>query len=166
MQRTIVGFHQDEAGDWVAELSCLHNQHVRHQPPFQERPWVVDETQRAAQVGAELNCPLCDRADLPDGLHLARIAGPFDADTLPPGLRHDHRVAERTWGCLRVHEGSVWFSMDSDPPVRVRVEAGGRQPIPPGVLHALTVDGSVRLTVEFLIGAPEAGVSSPPDGTG
>jgi tellurite resistance-related uncharacterized protein len=154
MHRAIVGFHQDEAGDWVAELSCLHNQHVRHQPPFQERPWVLDESQRAAQIGAALNCPLCDRAELPEGLHLARTAGPFDADTLPTGLRHGHRVAERTWGCLRVHEGSVWFSMESVPPLRVRVEAGGRQPIPPGVRHALTVDGPVRLTVQFLIGGP------------
>ena len=60
MQRTIIGFHQDEDGDWVAELSCLHNQHVRHRPPFQQRPWVLDESQRAARVGAELDCPLCD----------------------------------------------------------------------------------------------------------
>lgn len=150
----------------MAELSCLHNQHVRHQPPFQERPWVMDESGRAARVGAELECPLCDRAELPEGLHLARTAGPFDADTLPAGLRRGHRVAERTWGCLRVHEGSVWFSMDSDPPVRVRVEAGGRQPIPPGVLHALTLDGPVRLTVEFLVAVAQAGSSSPPSGAG
>jgi hypothetical protein len=32
--RPIVGFHQDEHQDWVAELSCGHNQHVRHRPPF------------------------------------------------------------------------------------------------------------------------------------
>jgi tellurite resistance-related uncharacterized protein len=166
MQRTIVRFHQDKDGDWVAELSCLHNQHVRHQPPFQERPWVMDESRRTARVGAELECPLCDRAELPEGLHLARTAGPFDADTLPAGLLRGHRVAERTWGCLRVHEGSVWFSMDSDPPVWVRVEAGGRQTIPPGVLHALTLDGPVRLTVEFLVGVLEAGWSSPPGGAG
>ena len=166
MQRTMVGFHQDEDGDWVAELSCLHNQHVRHQPPFQERPWVVDEFRRAARVGAEVECPLCDRAELPEGLHLARTAGPFDADTLPAGLRNGHRVAERTWGCLRVLQGSVWFSMDSDPPVRVRVQAGGRQPIPPGVLHALTLDGPVRLTVEFLRTEPPTALSSPLGGTG
>ena len=154
MQRRIVGFHQDEDGDWVAELSCLHNQHVRHQPPFQERSWVLEESGRAARIGAELNCPLCDRAELPEGLHLARTAGPFEAGTLPAGLRHGHRVAERTWGCLSVHEGSVWFSMESDPPVRVRVEAGGRQPIPPGVLHVLTLDGPVSLSVEFLTQLP------------
>jgi tellurite methyltransferase len=154
MQRGIVGFHQDEDGDWVAELSCLHNQHVRHQPPFQDRPWVLDESQRAARIGAELDCPLCDRAELPEGLRLARTAGPFEAHSLPPGLRNAHRVAEGTWGCLRVQEGSVLFSMESDPPVRVRVEAGGWLPIPPGVRHALTVDGPVRLTVDFLVPIP------------
>jgi len=151
MRRTISGFHQDEDGDWVARLSCWHNQHLRHRPPFQERPWVLEECGRAARVGAELDCPLCDRAELPEGLRLVRIAGPFDSGTLPPALRQEHRVAEGTWGCLRVQEGSVWFAMASDPPLEVRVRAGGRQPIPPGVAHALTVDGPVRLTVEFLV---------------
>ena len=32
---TITGFHQDAAGDWVAELACGHAQHVRHRPPWQ-----------------------------------------------------------------------------------------------------------------------------------
>lgn len=31
-QQPIVGFHQDEEGDWVASLACGHNQHVRHNP--------------------------------------------------------------------------------------------------------------------------------------
>ena len=39
MKRTIEGFRHDGAGEWVAELSCLHGQHVRHRPPFQERPF-------------------------------------------------------------------------------------------------------------------------------
>ena len=32
MIHTIDGFHQDADGDWVAELSCLHDQRVRHEP--------------------------------------------------------------------------------------------------------------------------------------
>jgi tellurite resistance-related uncharacterized protein len=153
VRRTIVGFHQDEDGDWVAELSCLHNQHVRHRPPFQERPWVLDGSERSARIGAGLDCPLCDRAELPDGLRLVRTAGPFDADTLPAGLRRDHRVAEATWGRLCVEAGSVRFSMGTEPPVDVRLEAGDRQPIPPSVPHALTLEGPVRLAVEFYVPA-------------
>ena len=34
----IIGFHQDEETNWVAELSCGHQQPVRHRPPFTERP--------------------------------------------------------------------------------------------------------------------------------
>ncbi len=149
MRREIVGFHQDQEGDWVAELSCLHNQHVRHRPPFQERAWVLDESGRASRLGAEVQCRLCDRAEFPEGLELARTAGPFDAGTLPAGLRRDHRVADGVWGCVQVESGSVRFSMRTEPPVDVRLEAGHRQPIPPGVPHALTVEGPVRLVVEF-----------------
>ncbi len=165
MQRSIVGFHQDDDGDWVAELSCLHNQHVRHRPPFQNRPWVMDDSGRAGRIGAPLDCPLCDRAEMPEGLSIARMAGPFDADTLPAGLRRHHRVAERTWGCVRVLEGGVVFSMESQPPLEVRLEAGGRQPIPPGVPHCLTVDGPVRLAVEFHVPAPPGQGSGPSRGT-
>src|SRR5579885_2174581 len=67
MKQRIVGFHQDEFGDWVAELSCNHQQHVRHQPPFQLRPWVISEQGRRQQLGAELECSKCDRE--PDYLH-------------------------------------------------------------------------------------------------
>ena len=59
MQRTITGFHQDEHGDWIATLSCGHTQHVRHKPPFIERPWVVTPEGRSAHLGARLTCGLC-----------------------------------------------------------------------------------------------------------
>jgi tellurite resistance-related uncharacterized protein len=149
--RTIDGFHQDDEGDWVAELSCVHNQHVRHQPPFQERPWVTSEAGRAAHVGAELDCPLCDRLELPAALELVRTAGPFDPDTLPAALRRAHVVADRTWGLLRVLEGEVVFAIETTPPFSARLDAGDEQPIPPAVAHLLRVDAPVRLTIDFLV---------------
>jgi len=68
MVRNIVGFHQDAEGDWVAELECGHRQHVRHRPPFQMRPWVLNREERAAHVGTTLDCPPCERIELPGGL--------------------------------------------------------------------------------------------------
>jgi uncharacterized protein DUF3565 len=59
LDRRIVGFHQDDEGHWVAELECGHNQHVRHQPPWQERPWVVTEAGRTGRLGTTLSCRLC-----------------------------------------------------------------------------------------------------------
>lgn len=151
MRRTIVGFHQDDEGDWVAELSCLHGQHVRHRPPFQERPWVVTEEGRSGRIGGELDCPPCDRAELPDGLTVSRTAGPFDAETVPAGLRRAHRVGEGTWGRLSVLEGEARFALETHPPIERRLGAGDLQAIPPGVPHAITVDGPVVLVVDFLV---------------
>jgi hypothetical protein len=59
MKRRIVGFHQDEEGHWVADLECGHTQHVRHQPPWILRPWVLTEEGRAAFIGHELVCLKC-----------------------------------------------------------------------------------------------------------
>lgn len=62
MQRRIVGFRQDEEAHWVAELECGHAQHVRHQPPWTNRPWVITPEGRARVLGSELDCRLCDEA--------------------------------------------------------------------------------------------------------
>jgi hypothetical protein len=61
MLRSIIGFHQDAERHWVAELECGHGQHVRHDPPWQVRPWVVDENSRRERLGSTLDCLRCDR---------------------------------------------------------------------------------------------------------
>lgn len=60
MNRKITGFHQDEQGDWVAELECSHRQHIRHNPPWTNHPWVVTEEGRRQWIGAELQCKECE----------------------------------------------------------------------------------------------------------
>jgi tellurite methyltransferase len=147
--RHITGFHRGDEGYWVAELDCCHSQHVRHRPPFQDRPWVVTEAGRAKRLGTELDCPLCDRAEPPEGLIVERTVGPFDETTLPAGLLRAHRIPAGTWGRLRVLEGSVDFSIDTDPPIEHHLDTGQIQPIPPEVNHELRPRGPVRLVVEF-----------------
>jgi hypothetical protein len=63
MDRQIVAFRQDDEGVWVADLACGHSQHIRHNPPFRLAPWVLDEHERQARIGADLECRLCDQAD-------------------------------------------------------------------------------------------------------
>jgi hypothetical protein len=60
MNQPIVGYHQDEYGDWVADLACGHGQHVRHQPPFTSRPWVLTRAGRDRYLGTSLNCKKCE----------------------------------------------------------------------------------------------------------
>jgi hypothetical protein len=60
MKQKIVGFHLDAEQDWVAELACGHNQHVRHRPPWIVRSWVVTDAGRRSMLGTELECKKCD----------------------------------------------------------------------------------------------------------
>jgi hypothetical protein len=60
VRRKILGYHRDEEGHWVADLECGHPQHVRHQPPWMERPWVLTPEGRASRIGMELDCKRCD----------------------------------------------------------------------------------------------------------
>lgn len=62
MKQPITGYHKDEENHWVARLACGHNQHVRHQPPWVNRPWVVSAEGRRAMLGFELNCVKCDES--------------------------------------------------------------------------------------------------------
>ena len=59
VQRRIVGFHQDGEGHWVADLECGHSQHMRHEPPWQVRSWVLTAEGRAGMVGQSLACAEC-----------------------------------------------------------------------------------------------------------
>jgi hypothetical protein len=60
VKQPIIGFHQDEEGHWVADLACGPTQHVRHDPPWQTRPWVITEEGRALKIGSVLECKKCD----------------------------------------------------------------------------------------------------------
>jgi tellurite methyltransferase len=151
MKQTITGFHQDEEGDWVAELSCGHNQHVRHNPPFQQRPWTLHAAGRAERLGTLLRCPPCDRAELPDAIRPVRSSPEWDEHTLPPGLRRAHQLAAGTWGRIVIHQGTLRFSMDCEP--ALSVELGPDSPpqaIPPGVPHEVQPLGHVRFSIDFL----------------
>ena len=139
----MTGFHQDDVGDWVAELECGHNQHVRHKPPFQVREWVVDEESRRSRIGARLECPLCDRGELPEAVTPVRNSAVWDEGSMPDGLRREHRLGPGTWGVLHVESGALRFS-------DMELAAGQIQVIPPGTVHEVEPLGHVRFWIEFL----------------
>ena len=66
MNQAITGFHKDEQGDWVAELHCGHFQHVRHNPPWVSRPWVITDQGRDDMLGHQLFCKKCQEGALKD----------------------------------------------------------------------------------------------------
>jgi hypothetical protein len=60
MQQAIIDFALNDEQHWYAILACGHTQHVRHTPPWQNRPWVMTEIGRQEKIGMLLECKLCN----------------------------------------------------------------------------------------------------------
>jgi len=147
--RPIDGFHQDEHGDWVAELRCGHGQHVRHKPPFWSRPWVLTDEGRAEKLGAKLPCVLCERFEMPAGYAPYKRTADFTTASIPGGLRKDHSTKPGVWGVIHVLEGRLRYVVE--PPLAREdvIEAGGHGIVVPEILHRVAPEGEVRFYVEF-----------------
>jgi len=168
MNRAIVSFRADDQGDWVAALSCGHRQHVRHRPPFEVRPWVLDHETRRSRLGSLLSCPLCDRAELPDKLRLVQSTPRWDEHTMPARFQRLHRLAEDTWGRITVHRGQLRFTSRGEVDVDGILDSPATQAIPPGLDYSLGMNGPVSLSIDFFsidrgdVGDPREYENRPP----
>jgi tellurite resistance-related uncharacterized protein len=148
MLRGMTGFHRDAEEHWVAELSCGHAQHVRHQPPFSLRPWVLTDEGRDARLGQTLDCPLCDRRQLPAGYASYKRTPLFTSASIPRGLLNQHRTKPGVWGLIHVQSGQLTFheTGGSEPSI---VRAGEVAVVLPEIEHRVEPLGEVAFFVEF-----------------
>lgn len=147
--RPITGFQQDTAGDWIAELGCGHDQHVRHKPPFWVNTWIGTAEGRAAHLGQPLPCVQCERSELPAGHALYKRTPVFEQDDIPAGLRRDHATKPGVWGVIRVLAGQLRYVVEP-PLASERLLAPGVDGIVvPEVRHRVEAEGAVRFYVEF-----------------
>lgn len=146
METTFAGFHQDAAGDWVADLACGHTQHVRHRPPWELRPWVSSSEGRAAKLGQPLDCALCDAVALPPDAREYKRTDTFTEDTLPAGLRANHSTKAGTWARIVVDSGRAEFHVRGR---TLLLEPGVVGIVEPEVPHHLVPLGALRVHVEF-----------------
>jgi tellurite methyltransferase len=149
MRRPIVDFRRDAAGDWVAVLDCGHPQHVRHRPPFEERPWVTTAAGRREKVGLPLDCVRCDRRELPADAAAYKRTPDFTETTMPDALRREHTTRPGVWGRIVVAEGRLRYRVD-DLATDVEVVPGSPAIVVPEVPHHVEPLGPVRFFVEFL----------------
>jgi tellurite methyltransferase len=146
----VVGFHQDDAGDWVARLECGHAQHVRHKPPLESRPWVTTAEGRQRKLGAEFDCHYCDMPSLPENARVYKRTDEFDGASVPQGLLGEHRTRAGTWGRIVVHEGLLRYQV-LEPERHVWILRPGIVGIiAPGMAHRLELCGPTRFRIEFL----------------
>ena len=149
VKRAISSFHRDEQGDWVAGLDCGHGQHVRHRPPFVNRPWVICDESRKAMLGVELDCPRCEAMEWPDDFAPYRRTREFDETTLPSGLAKDHATSRGVWARIHVVSGSLRYHVGAPVGRAFLVEAAAPAIIVPEVVHRVEALGTVRFFIEF-----------------
>jgi tellurite resistance-related uncharacterized protein len=92
---------------------------------------------------------LAPRGELPARTAAYRTIGPFDAQTLPAGLRAEHRLKEGTWGLLELTEGTLRFLWDDEQGGADDLAAPATLIVPPQVLHHVESEGPFALTIAF-----------------
>lgn len=154
MQRSIVGFGVDAEGDPIALLDCGHPQHVRHRPPFVNRPWVTTEEGRRGMLGEKLDCVRCERFELPDHFVAFERTPELTEQTLPPAWLRGHTTGSGVWAKIVVSEGRLRYTVDM---LKTVVELGPDRIgiVVPEVPHRIEPVGNVRFFVE-LYRAPSA----------
>ena len=160
MRRAIIGFRLDEDGDWVANLDCGHGQHVRHHPPFANRPWVVSEAGREGMLGTALDCVRCDRMEWPEGCVAYHRTPEFDETTVPSGLTSEHATKRGVWARIHVICGVLRYHVGPPLDRSFRVDRASSAVIVPEVRHRVAPEstaaqssastaGPVRFYIEF-----------------
>jgi tellurite resistance-related uncharacterized protein len=87
-------------------------------------------------------------AGLPAGLVSYRRTPMFDHDTIPAGLRREHRTAAGIWGLITVIEGKLRFRA-LRPDSEAILTPATPVAVAPEQPHDVAPDGAVRFFVEF-----------------
>jgi tellurite resistance-related uncharacterized protein len=155
VKRKIVAFHRDEESHWVAKLECGHNQHVRHDLPMSERPWVLTEPGRRSRLGIELECVRCDERELPAGHVAYRRTAEFTESTVPRALLSRHTTKPGVWARIHVLDGALLYLLREPFDEEQRLEPGAVGVVLPGVEHEVQPLGYARFFVEFFRAAAD-----------
>ena len=78
----------------------------------------------------------------------------FDENTLPAGLRREHRTKPGVWGVIRVFDGRLRYQV-LDPISEVILEPGHPGLIRPDEPHLVEPLGPMRVQVEFYNRLPD-----------
>ena len=78
----------------------------------------------------------------------------FDENSLPAGLRREHRTKAGVWGVIRVLEGRLRYDV-LDPVSETILEPGRPGLVLPDVPHRVEPLGAMRMQVEFYDQKPD-----------
>ena len=78
----------------------------------------------------------------------------FDENTLPPGLRREHRTKPGVWAIIRVLDGRLRYQV-LDPASEVILEPGHPALVLPDQFHRVEPLGPMRMQIDFYNRLPE-----------
>lgn len=149
VDRRILSITLEAADSGVAALDCGHRRHIRHRPPLERHPWLLDPAERDARVGQRIECARCDQLELPAGATCYKQTPEFTTATIPPGLLRDHTLKAGTWAQIVVLAGQLRYTLAA-PLQRAQVLTPGVVGVvPPELPHAIEPLGEVRLRIDF-----------------
>ena len=73
MHHAIIGYFQDEAGQWFAKLDCGHGQQLMQDAPAANNAWVQSQMGRDDKIGVLMICPKCISGEMPDRLFSSHL---------------------------------------------------------------------------------------------
>ena len=149
MEKKIVGFHVDDLGDWVADLECGHGQHVRHNPPWINRPWVLDEAGRESMLGQVLSCKKCNMPAIPGNAKRVTCSPLFDQQMLQQQCSGPQENASDCWIELVVSQGELVYQRHTDHVEGYVIDPEFSAVIPPGTGYTLIPKGDVQMCFHY-----------------
>lgn len=149
VRRTIIGFHRDEESHWVADLDCGHAQHIRHDPPFFSRSWVMTTTGRESRMGSEWECGWCDSKTIPDGYVPYKQTPVFNTETIPSGLTQQHATKKGIWGLIHVVTGTLIYRIHHPFYSEERLDSQTPGIVLPDVQHDVHPSEDAMFYIEF-----------------
>ena len=140
MNRPITGFRLDDHGNWTALLSCGHAEHVRHTPPFTNRPRVTTAFDRDSRLGEPLPCVRCDRFKLPERVVAYQHTPVFTERSIPASLRTKHATAAGVWARSTVTECTLRYRVDA---LGIEIDLTADRPgiVVPEIVHRVSPPG-------------------------
>ena len=85
---------------------------------------------------------------MPDGLTAYKRTPTFDQDSLPAGLRREHRTKAGVWALIHVVDGNLRYRI-LDPPSEEILTAGTTGVVTPEQPHEVEPLGLMHMFVEF-----------------
>lgn len=143
MDKKIVGFHVDEVGDWVADLECGHAQHVRHNPPWTNRPWVLETEGRKRSLGTLLDCLKCNMPQVPPSARQIGGSEVLNQQVIAKQYADIHRNDSDMWIRVVVTEGELVYQQVADKTKGYVIDPEFAAVIAPGERFALREKGHV-----------------------